>query len=186
MSAEEKIVLGIDPGTNIMGYGLVLAKGSQLQLIQYGVIHLSKYTDHGQKLRKIHERVGQLIDQYHPQEVALEAPFQGKNAQSMLKLGRAQGAAMLAALTRGLPICEYAPSKIKLAVTGNGLASKEQVARMLMQLLRFKTEPEALLDATDALGVAVCHIFQKGDNRKRSASWGNFLSENPDRIVKKR
>ncbi|MEH0155005.1 crossover junction endodeoxyribonuclease RuvC [Limibacter armeniacum] len=182
---EERIILGIDPGTTVMGYGLILAKGSKLSLIQYGVIHLSKYSNHALKLKKIHERITQILEEYHPDEVALEAPFFGKNVQSMLKLGRAQGVAMAAALIRDIPITEYAPKKVKSAVTGNGNATKEQVAKMLMNILNFRTAANELLDATDALGVAVCHVYQKGDNTSKTKSWGNFLAQNPDRIVKK-
>lgn len=164
-----------------MGYGLILVKGSQLSLLQFGVIHLSKYSGHELKLKKIFERIVSLIDDYHPDEVALEAPFFGKNIQSMLKLGRAQGVAMAAALSREIPINEYAPKKVKQSVTGNGNASKEQVSAMLQQLMRFKEQPK-LLDATDALAVAVCHHFQGGKVQKSSKSWGAFLSENPSRM----
>ena len=152
-----------------------------MSVIQYGVIHLSKYTGHELKLKKIFDRVLALIEEYHPDEVALEAPFYGKNVQSMLKLGRAQGVAMAAALFREIPITEYAPKKVKQAVTGNGNASKEQVAKMLMTLLSLKEVPK-LLDATDALAVAVCHHFQKGKQVKNTGSWAAFLSENPHMI----
>ena len=165
-----------------MGYGLILVTGQQLKLLQFGVIHLSKYANHELKLKKIFERVLSLIDDFNPDEVALEAPFYGKNVQSMLKLGRAQGVAMAAALSREIPITEYAPKKVKQSVTGNGNASKEQVASMLMTLLHIKEAPK-MLDATDALGVAVCHYFQKGSNQKAgSKSWSAFLSENPGRV----
>lgn len=165
-----------------MGYGLISVKGQKLTLVQFGVIHLSKYSNHELKLKKIFERVISLIDDYHPDEVALEAPFYGKNVQSMLKLGRAQGVAMAAALSREIPITEYAPKKIKQSVTGNGNATKEQVAQMLKTLLNFKEDPK-LLDATDALGVAVCHHFQQGIPQSTSAkSWGAFVSENPGRV----
>jgi crossover junction endodeoxyribonuclease RuvC len=145
------------------------------------VIHLSKYESHELRLKKIFERVLSLVDEYHPDEVALEAPFYGKNVQSMLKLGRAQGVAMSAALYREIPIIEYAPKKVKQSVTGNGNASKEQVAKMLMTLLSIKEMPK-LLDATDALAVALCHHFQKGGTAKSSKSWNSFLKDNPDRI----
>lgn len=164
-----------------MGYGVICIRGSRLQLMQFGVIHLSKYTSHELKLKKIFERVLSLVDEYHPDEVALEAPFYGKNVQSMLKLGRAQGVAMSAALYREIPIVEYAPKKIKQSVTGNGNASKEQVAKMLMTLLTIKELPK-LLDATDALAVAVCHHFQKGDSKTKNKSWEAFLKDNPQRI----
>jgi crossover junction endodeoxyribonuclease RuvC len=184
-ATKEKIILGVDPGTNIMGYGLILVKKPAITLIQYGVIHLSKYEGHELKLRKIFERVISLIDEYHPDEVALEAPFFGKNVQSMLKLGRAQGVAMAAALSRDIPIMEYAPKKIKQSVTGNGNASKEQVAKMLMTLLHIKELPK-LLDATDALAVAVCHHFQKGESKSKTKSWENFLKDNPERLKLKK
>ena len=177
----EKIILGLDPGTTVMGYGLISVKGQKMTLIQFGVIHLSKYSSHELKLKKIFERVISLIDDYHPDEVALEAPFFGKNVQSMLKLGRAQGVAMAAALSREIPITEYAPKKVKQSVTGNGNASKEQVAQMIMTLLNFKDTPK-LLDATDALGVAVTHHFQGGKTVMSSKSWKAFISDNPDRV----
>ncbi|MFQ3213713.1 MAG: crossover junction endodeoxyribonuclease RuvC [Marivirga sp.] len=180
-SKSEKIILGLDPGTSVMGYGLIEAKGSNMKLLQFGVIHLSKYANHEIKLRKIFERVSSLIDDYHPDEVALEAPFFGKNIQSMLKLGRAQGVAMAAALNRDLPITEYAPKKVKMAVTGNGNASKEQVAAMLQSLLHIKELPK-LLDATDALGVAVCHHFQGKTTKSGPKSWKAFINENPGRL----
>lgn len=179
--SKEKIILGLDPGTSVMGYGLILIKGNTMSLLQFGVIHLSKYKNHEMKLKKIFERVVSLIDDYNPDEVALEAPFFGKNVQSMLKLGRAQGVAMAAALSREIPIVEYAPKKVKQAVTGNGNASKEQVAQMLMTLLKFTKAPK-LLDATDALAVAVCHNFQSGLNVQKSKSWKAFLADNPDRV----
>lgn len=164
-----------------MGYGLIAVAGQQLKLLQFGVIHLSKYTQHELKLKKIFERVLSLIDDYHPDEVALEAPFYGKNVQSMLKLGRAQGVAMAAALSREIPITEYAPKKVKQSVTSNGNASKEQVAAMLMTLLSFQESPR-LLDATDALAVAVCHHFQQGSAKSSVKSWKAFVSENPGRV----
>lgn len=180
-SSGEKIILGLDPGTSVMGYGLIKVKKPQITLIQFGVIHLKKYDSHELKLKKIFERVLSLINDYHPDEVALEAPFFGKNIQSMLKLGRAQGVAMAAALSREIPITEYAPKKVKQSVTGNGNASKEQVAAMLKTLLKFNETPK-LLDATDALAVALCHHFQGGKQEKSFKSWGAFLSENPKRI----
>lgn len=178
---KEKVILGLDPGTNIMGYGIICIKGSTLSLLQYGVIHLNKYVGHELKLKKIFERVLSLLDEYHPDEVALEAPFFGKNVQSMLKLGRAQGVAMSAALYREIPIVEYAPRKVKQSVTGNGNASKEQVAKMLMTLLSIREVPK-LLDATDALAVAVCHHYQQGPQKTKDKSWGTFLKENPQRV----
>lgn len=180
-TSTEKIILGIDPGTTIMGYGIIMIKNNNLSLLQYGVIHLSKYSQHELKLKKIFERVIQLIDDFSPDEIALEAPFYGKNVQSMLKLGRAQGVAMAAALSREIPITEYAPKKVKQSVTGNGNASKEQVAHMLKALLHFEHIPK-MLDATDALGVAVCHHFQNGNNTVKAKGWGSFLKENPHRL----
>ena len=164
-----------------MGYGIISIKGSAIRLLQYGVIHLSKYAGHELRLKKIFERVLSLLDEFKPDEVALEAPFFGKNVQSMLKLGRAQGVAMSAALSREIPIIEYAPRKIKQSVTGNGNASKEQVARMLMALLAIRELPK-LLDATDALAVAVCHYYQKGNPKSKSKSWEAFVKENPSKI----
>ncbi len=173
--------MGLDPGTSIMGYGLISIVGQKVQLIQFGVIHLSKYQGHELKLKKIYDRIISLIDDYLPDEVALEAPFFGKNVQSMLKLGRAQGVAMAAALSRNIPITEYAPKKVKQSVTGNGNASKEQVAAMLQTLLKIQEAPK-LLDATDALGVALCHHYQGGKKVNHSKSWKAFLSENPQRL----
>lgn len=178
---KERIILGVDPGTSVMGYGVILVEGSNLKLLQYGVIHLSKYVGHELKLKKIFERITSLLDEFHPDEVALEAPFFGKNVQSMLKLGRAQGVAMAAALAREIPIHEYAPKKVKQSVTGNGNASKEQVAKMLQTLLQFK-ESGKLLDATDALAVAICHYFQKGDSSSKTKSWKGFIADNPGRV----
>jgi crossover junction endodeoxyribonuclease RuvC len=178
---QERIILGIDPGTNVMGYGVILIKNNSLTLLQYGVIHLSKYTNHELKLKKIFERVIGILDDFSPDEVALEAPFYGKNIQSMLKLGRAQGVAMAAALSREIPITEYAPKKVKQSVTGNGNASKEQVAQMLKTLLRFQEDPK-LLDATDALAVAVCHYFQGNTKVSKIKSWNSFVTDNPERV----
>jgi crossover junction endodeoxyribonuclease RuvC len=178
---KEKIILGLDPGTNIMGYGLLLIRGENVTLLQYGVIQLSKLEVHEARLKKIFDRVLALIEEFTPDEVALEAPFFGKNVQSMLKLGRAQGVAMAAALHRGLPIVEYAPKKVKQSVTGNGNASKEQVARMLMNIFKIKDLPE-LLDATDALAVAMCHHYQNGSEKKKKQSWESFSKENSHRI----
>lgn len=182
-ATKEKIILGIDPGTNIMGYGLILVEGNKYSLLQFGVIHLKKYSGHELKLKKIFERITGLIDEFHPDAVALEAPFYGENIQSMLKLGRAQGVAMAAALAREIPIAEYSPKKVKQSVTGNGNASKEQVAEMLKTLLHIKELPK-LLDATDALAVAICHHFHDGrlQTRGRTAGWKAFLEENPGRL----
>lgn len=180
-SLPEKIILGMDPGTSVMGYGVILIKGNTIQLIQYGVIHLSKYSTHELKLKKIFERVIGIIDDFEPDEVALEAPFYGKNVQSMLKLGRAQGVAMAAALSREIPITEYAPKKVKQSVTGNGNASKEQVANMLKSILKFTNETK-LFDATDALAVALCHHYNANAVASKSKSWKAFINDNPKRV----
>ena len=178
----DKIILGIDPGTTIMGYGIIHIKGKKMELIQMGVLHLSKLGSHELKLKKIFERTLQLVDEYKPDEFAVEAPFFGKNVQSMLKLGRAQGVAMAAALQRDIPVTEYAPLKIKKAITGRGAASKEQVAAMLMQLLNLKDLPK-YLDATDGLAAAVCHGLQNGRiTNSKTSSWESFVKNNKDRI----
>jgi crossover junction endodeoxyribonuclease RuvC len=166
-----------------MGYGVILAQRETLKLLQFGVIRLSKLDSHERRLKMIFDRVLALVDEFLPDEVALEAPFYGKNVQSMLKLGRAQGVAMSAALHREIPIVEYAPRKVKQSVTGNGNASKEQVAKMLMQIFSFRELPK-LLDASDALAVAVCHHYQKGANSLRAKSWESFLSQHPDKVKK--
>jgi len=175
--------LGIDPGTTIMGYGLIKERENKLALISIGVIHLSKLENQALKLKKIFERTLALIDEYHPDELAIEAPFYGKNVQSMLKLGRAQGVAMAAALYRSVPIFEYSPKKIKQAITGNGNASKEQVAAMLMSMMVIDDKPRHL-DATDGLAAAVCHFFQKSPNEHTPSysGWGQFINKNPGRV----
>lgn len=182
---KEKVILGIDPGTSVMGYGLILVKGSKYSVIEFGVIHLKKYSDHALKLKKIFEKISYIIDTHSPDSMALEAPFYGQNVQSMLKLGRAQGVAMAAALAKEVSITEYSPKKVKQSVTGNGNASKEQVAEMLKSLLNFSEIPH-LLDATDALAVALCHHFHDGriQNKGRSGGWKSFVNDNPDRVKK--
>tara|TARA_B100001758_G_scaffold247959_1_gene269209 strand:+ start:33951 stop:34499 length:549 start_codon:yes stop_codon:yes gene_type:complete len=178
----DKIILGIDPGTTIMGYGLIHVEDGKMRLIKMGVLHLSKFDSHELKLKKIFERTLQLVDEYKPDEFAVEAPFFGKNIQSMLKLGRAQGVAMSAALYRDIPIFEYAPRKIKMAITGKGTASKEQVAAMLKSILDIKNMPKHL-DASDGLAAAVCHNFQRNPgNSKKYSNWGSFLKNNPDKL----
>jgi crossover junction endodeoxyribonuclease RuvC len=180
----EKIILGIDPGTNIMGYGLIATNNREAKLITHGVIHLSSHANHALKLKAIFEKTVALIDQYNPDDLAIEAPFFGKNVQSMLKLGRAQGVAMAAALHRTLPIFEYSPKKIKQSITGKGNASKEQVATMLQTILNFRELPE-YLDATDGLAAAVCHHFQRNAGTgegKNFTGWKSFLAANPDRL----
>lgn len=184
----DKIILGFDPGTNIMGYGVIGVNGKNYEMITLGIIHLAKLENHALKLKKIHERCLAIIDMYHPDEVALEEPFFGKNVQSMLKLGRAQGVAMAAALHRDLPIFEYSPKKVKQSITGNGNASKEQVAGILQSMLKFKDLPK-FLDATDALAVALCHFFQNQNPNtmsvKNFSGWGAFIKDNPDRVKNK-
>ena len=186
--AQEKIIMGIDPGTTIMGYGLVLVKGKTPEMLAMGVLHLSKISDHGLKLQRIFDRCIQLIDEYHPDELAIEAPFFGQNVQSMLKLGRAQGVAIAAALSRQIPYTEYAPRKIKQSITGSGSASKEQVAAMLATVLKLaKEDIPKELDATDGLAAALCHFYQSGTptSTKSYNSWKAFISENPQRTGKK-
>ena len=184
---KDKVILGIDPGTNLMGYGVLHIIESKPHVVTLGVIDLRKYANHYLKLGHIQERVLGVIDAYKPDELAIEAPFFGKNVQSMLKLGRAQGVAMAAALSRDIPIAEYAPLKIKMAITGNGQASKEQVADMLKRILKIDdamTGP--FLDATDALGVAYCHYLQSDRPvlTKAYSSWKDFIQKNPGKVVK--
>lgn len=182
---KDKVILGIDPGTTVMGYGVIHIINNKVNLETMGVIELKKYSDHYLKLKKIYERVTGIIEAYHPDELAIEAPFFGKNVQSMLKLGRAQGAAITAALNRDLPITEYAPLKIKMAITGNGQASKEQVADMLKRILHIPSE-EMLpqLDATDGLAAAYCHYLEmsKVTITKEYKSWKDFINKNRDKI----
>lgn len=181
--SSEKIILGIDPGTTIMGFGLIKIIGKKMEFLQLNELHLKKYDDHYLKLKLIFERTVELIDTYHPDEIAIEAPFYGKNVQSMLKLGRAQGVAMAAGLSREVPITEYSPKKIKMAITGNGNASKEQVAKMLQSLLKLKTLPKNL-DATDGLAAAVCHFYNQGKptQDKNYTGWAAFVKNNPKKV----
>ena len=181
--AEEKIILGIDPGTTIMGFGLIKIVGKKMEFMQLNELMLKKYDDHYLKLKLIFERTIELIDNYHPDEIAIEAPFFGKNVQSMLKLGRAQGVAMAAGLSREISITEYSPKKIKMAITGNGNATKEQVALMLKSLLNLKTLPKNL-DATDGLAAAVCHFYNSGKVTvgKSYSGWESFVKQNKDKI----
>ena len=182
----DRIIMGIDPGTNVMGYGVLGIKGKKPDVVVMGIIKLSRFETHYMRLGRIYERVSGLVQQYLPDELAIEAPFFGKNVQSMLKLGRAQGVAMAAALARDIPITEYPPLNVKKAVTGNGQASKEQVANMLKHLLSIPEEkmPDAL-DAPDALAVALCHMYEsaKPEIAKGPKSWKDFLAKNPDRIA---
>ena len=184
---KEKIILGIDPGTNIMGYGVLKVTGTKAEVMTLGVIDLRKFTDPYLKLKHIYERVHGIINSYLPDELAIEAPFFGKNVQSMLKLGRAQGVAIVAALCRDIPVTEYAPLKIKMAITGNGQASKEQVADMLRRMLKIRKEDiGSFMDATDALGAAYCHYLQMGrpETHKAYSGWKDFIAKNPDKVVK--
>ena len=181
----ERIILGIDPGTALMGYGLIKVEGKKLSLVAMGVIQLTKYDDHALKMKKIFERVQGLIDEFNPDELALEAPFFGKNVQSMLKLGRAQGVAIAAGISRDMPYMEYAPRKIKQSITGNGNASKEQVAGMLQSIFKIPLEKMPKnLDATDGLAAALCHFYQSGieSESKNYGSWKSFISANKGRI----
>lgn len=181
---KERIVLGIDPGTLVMGFGVVIARGSKLEMVDAGSIKMGKLKDHTLKLKAIFEGATELIDRHKPDEISIEAPFFGKNVQSMLKLGRAQGVAIAAAMQRETPITEYAPRKIKMAITGNGNASKEQVASMLCSILNTKNIPNDL-DATDGLAAAVCHLVQNQNipGGERYSGWDAFLKKNPGRKV---
>lgn len=185
MKEKERIILGIDPGTTIMGYGVLRACGKEVEAVTLGIIELAKFSDHYLKLQQIYKRVHGLVEAYHPDELAIEAPFYGKNVQSMLKLGRAQGVAMAAALSHDIPIFEYAPRKIKMAITGSGSASKEQVAYLLQQILKLKSVP-ANHDATDGLAAALCHFYQlqRPDSIGSYKSWNDFIKKNPGRTRK--
>jgi len=184
----DKIILGIDPGTNVLGYGLLKILGRKTEMLAMGVIDLRKCKDIYLKLGRIHERVMSIIDAFHPDELAIEAPFFGKNVQSMLKLGRAQGVVIAAAITRDIPIHEYAPLKIKQAITGNGQASKEQVQAMMQKLLHLSDETLLpYLDATDALAAAFCHYLQTSSPEQSgtpgaSRSWEDFAKQHAERI----
>ena len=184
----DRIIMGVDPGTNIMGYAMLGVNGKKLTPIVLGGIELNKFESHYLRLKRIFDRVTGLIEQYLPDEMAIEAPFFGKNVQSMLKLGRAQGVAMAASLARDIPITEYAPLKVKQVVTGNGGASKEQVANMLTYILKMdKDKLPSLLDATDALAVALTHFYESGKPSLSGGAknWEQFIKQNPDRIVKR-
>jgi len=180
---EDKIILGIDPGTSVMGYGLIHVQGKKLSMITFGVIQLSKLASHPDKLKRIFDRVDGLMKEFHPDEMAIEAPFFGKNVQSMLKLGRAQGVCIAASLSNNIPFEEYSPRRIKQAVTGNGNASKEQVSGMLQSMFNIKEMPK-LMDASDGLAAAVCHHFSKGigeHNKSKVSGWEGFIKSNPER-----
>tara|TARA_A100001011_G_scaffold253330_1_gene261599 strand:- start:964 stop:1515 length:552 start_codon:yes stop_codon:yes gene_type:complete len=177
---REKIILGIDPGTTIMGYGLIKVLNNEMSFILLNELNLKKLNDHYLKLNHIFNRTVEIIDNYNPDEIAIEAPFFGKNVQSMLKLGRAQGVAMAAGLSRQIPITEYSPKKIKMSITGNGNSSKEQVAKMLKNLLAFDELPKNL-DSTDGLAAAVCHHFNNNQVNKETkfSSWKSYVQQNP-------
>lgn len=184
-STQQHTILGIDPGTVYLGYGVIKSCGQKLTLVSLGTIDLSKYDSQQVKLQKIFERVSYLVKEYQPTSCAIEAPFFGKNVQSMLKLGRAQGVAMTVAMINEIPVIEYSPKKIKVAVTGNGNASKEQVAAMLQRLLNFNELPK-FKDATDGLAAAVCHHYQNRtltSGKKSYKSWKAFVTENPEKVV---
>lgn len=182
---SERIILGIDPGTTIMGFGIIKVVDKKMEFVQLNELQLKNYSDHYVRLRHIFERTIELIETHHPDEIAIEAPFFGKNVQSMLKLGRAQGVAIAAGLSRQIPITEYAPKKIKMAITGNGNASKEQVAKMLQSLLALKTLPKNL-DSTDGLAAAVCHFYNSGriEVGKSYTGWAAFVKQNEGRVNK--
>tara|TARA_R110002072_G_scaffold169672_9_gene323252 strand:- start:1221 stop:1775 length:555 start_codon:yes stop_codon:yes gene_type:complete len=181
--AKDKVILGIDPGTNILGYGIIKITGKEISTLSFGVIMLDKIEGHTLKLKSIFEKTSSLIERYLPDEMAVEAPFFGKNVQSMLKLGRAQGVVMAAALNKNISIEEYAPRKVKQSVTGNGNASKEQVAGMVENILKTKIESK-YMDATDGLAVALCHHYQDNVLLKGASSknWKSFIKNNPGRI----
>ena len=184
--SEDKIILGIDPGTTVMGYGLIHVKKKEVTLINFGIIQLKKIDNHADKLKRILDRLNGLILEFKPDEMAIEAPFFGKNVQSMLKLGRAQGVAIAASLNHNVPYEEYSPRRIKQSITGKGGASKEQVAAMLQSILKFEEMPK-YLDATDGLAVALCHHYSKGkgeNNKNKSSSWAGFIQTNPKRLKK--
>lgn len=187
MQTFSKIILGIDPGTIVMGYGLIGCNGPQLSVIDMDVLKLGGYKDIYVRLQLIHEKINSIIQIHHPDDFAIEAPFFGKNVQSMLKLGRAQGVAIAAAMSAGLTVTEYSPKKVKQSVTGNGNADKEQVWKMLQHYLQFKAKPK-YYDATDALSVALCHHFQTfksiNTGNAKVKGWEEFIKKNPQRLKK--
>jgi len=197
VQTPSKIILGIDPGTVVMGYGIVEYKGNRLSLIEMGVLKLPLRQDHYERLSLIHQKVQELIGRFTPQDFAIEAPFFGKNVQSMLKLGRAQGVAIATAMHAGIPVTEYSPKKVKQSITGNGNSEKEQVWKMLQRILQLEQEFDRY-DASDALAVAVCHHFQNqtaqrlpadtskkagmGKRRSKPGSWEDFIRQNPGKV----
>lgn len=188
---KERVILGIDPGTNVLGYSIIEQRGKQSQLLKMDVLVLGTKDDLSTKMKKLFDQITEIIDIFKPDILAIEAPFFGKNVQSMLKLGRAQGICIAAAFSRSIPFVEYSPRKVKQSITGNGAASKEQVANMLQRIFKFEAIP-SYLDATDALAVAVCHSYQKEDllvsnssvkkTSSKKSSWASFVSQNPDRV----
>jgi len=185
---EKRIILGIDPGTNLLGYGIIEVQGKNIDMLSMGVVRLGKITDAGKKLHEIYQRIAGLIDGFHVNEVAIEAPFYGKNVQSMLKLGRAQGVAIASAISKDLPVYEYVPRKIKQSICGSGNASKEQVLAMLQNQFSFDKMPETL-DASDGLAAALCHVYQfrprsfgETKSTRSGRGWSQFIKDNPDRI----
>lgn len=184
MSHKIKTILGVDPGTNILGYAIIqVPSGDNIQLIHYDVIHLQEWKDHQIKLKEIFLQLQEVIEKYQPGEMAIESPFYGKNIQSMLKLGRAQGVAIAAGITMGLVIHEYSPKKIKQSVTGNGNASKQQVAAMVEHLVKKKLAHD-FLDSTDALATALCHHFQQGGPKiAGGGTWKKFIAAHPERLL---
>ena len=184
---NQRVILGIDPGTNILGYGVILVDTKKTHYVDMGVLDLRKEKDHFVKIKKIFDCVSELIDKYNPTDLAVEAPFYGKNVQSMLKLGRAQGVAMAAAISRDVPISEYAPLKIKMSITGSGRASKEQVSYMLQKILKIPDENMLRqLDASDGLAAALCHFYQSGVSSRTTKykDWKDFAKKNPKKISK--
>ncbi len=187
VDSPEKIILGVDPGTQIAGYGIISVRAGVMRMIEHGVVKLTSYATYQLKLQKLYDTILRLIDEHHPDEMAIEDPFFGKNVQAMLKLGRAQGVVMAAALSRNIPIVEYAPRRIKQSVTGNGNASKDQVSQMVGHLLNEPLDPK-YFDATDALAIAVCHHFHENampvapGKKNRKGAWGAFVSENSGRV----
>ena len=178
------VIMGIDPGTNIMGFGIIKVEKKEMRLIDMIEYKLPKSDDHNIKLSKIFKKTTELIKIYRPNYISIESPFFGKNVQSMLKLGRAQGVSIAAALNSEIPITEYSPKKIKMAITGNGNSSKEQVAKMLKSMLKIKELPKNL-DSTDGLAAAVCHFFnfQNEKQKKKYSGWSSFIDKNPDKIA---
>lgn len=185
MAQSDRIILGIDPGTIVMGYGIIQIQDKVIKTLAIGVIKLDKFDDHAIRLQKIFERTIEIIEEYNPDELAIEAPFFGKNVQSMLKLGRAQGVAIAAAMQAGLKVTEYSPKKVKQSITGNGNADKEQVWKMLQTVLSVEEKPQ-YFDATDALAVALCHFYQSnskvGKQEKGVKGWAEFIKNNPGKV----